>query len=140
MCTCKVRLSVLFEDPFWIGLYERWADGRYAVCRIVFGAEPKDYDVYAFLLQNWTHLRFSPSIPAGTEIAEKRPSPKRVQCQIRKQLENAAPGTKAQQALSLQREQAKAQRTAASRERRQEEAVQQYAHRREKHREKHRGH
>ena len=140
MSTTKASLTVTFEAPFWIGLYERESDGAYEVCKITFGAEPKDYDVYAFLLQNWTHLRFSPSIPAGTEIAEKRPSPKRVQRQIRKQLENAAPGTQAQQALRLQRERAKAQRTAASRERRQEEAAQQYARRREKHKEKHRGH
>ena len=30
------RLTILFEDPFWIGLYEREDDTGYAVCRIVF--------------------------------------------------------------------------------------------------------
>ena len=26
-------LTVLFEDPFWVGIYERESDGRYQVCR-----------------------------------------------------------------------------------------------------------
>lgn len=35
------RLTILFDDPFWIGLYEREDDTEYSVCRIVFGAEPR---------------------------------------------------------------------------------------------------
>ena len=35
-------ITVMFEDPFWIGLYEREWNGRYEVCKITFGAEPKD--------------------------------------------------------------------------------------------------
>ena len=42
MGTRMVRLTVLFEPPFWIGLCERGEDGQYAVCRIVFGAEPRE--------------------------------------------------------------------------------------------------
>lgn len=42
MGTRMVRLTVLFEPPFWIGLCEREEDGQYAVCRIVFGAEPRE--------------------------------------------------------------------------------------------------
>ena len=34
--------------------------GQLEACRIVFGAEPKDYEVYDFLLKNWHRLRFSP--------------------------------------------------------------------------------
>ena len=33
-------LTILFEDPFWVGLYEREEDGRYSVSKITFGAEP----------------------------------------------------------------------------------------------------
>ena len=42
----RSTLTILFQDPFWIGLYEREEDGRYQVCRIVFGAEPRDQEVY----------------------------------------------------------------------------------------------
>lgn len=34
-------LTLLFEDPFWIGLYGRTDGGAYEVCKITFGAEPK---------------------------------------------------------------------------------------------------
>ena len=27
------RLTVWFADPFWVGVYEREAEGRLAVCR-----------------------------------------------------------------------------------------------------------
>ena len=46
MSTTKTSLTVTFEAPFWIGLYERESDGAYEVCKITFGAEPKDYEVY----------------------------------------------------------------------------------------------
>lgn len=36
-------LTVMFEDPFWIGIFERISDGKLSVCKVTFGAEPKDY-------------------------------------------------------------------------------------------------
>ena len=52
MADVSVTLTVLFDEPFWVGLYERETDGRYEVARVVFGAEPKDYEVQAWLLAN----------------------------------------------------------------------------------------
>ena len=46
-------LTILFEAPFWIGVYERFDEGYYEVCKITFGSEPKDYEVYDFLLKNY---------------------------------------------------------------------------------------
>lgn len=77
----KCSLTILFEDPFWIGLYERFDEDKYEVCKITFGAEPKDYEVYEFLLKNWGKLQFSP--PIKTELAEERKiNPKRMQREI----------------------------------------------------------
>ena len=133
------RLSILFEDPFWIGLYERECDGRYEVCKITFGAEPKDYEVYDFMLKNWSKLRFSPSIEAQ-KAAEKRINPKRMQRLINKQIDDSGIGTKAQQALKLQQEQGKLERKTRSREQRDEEKQRQFDLKQEKRKEKHRGH
>lgn len=58
-------LTISFEAPFWVGLYEREEEGLYQVCKIPFGAEPKDYEVYAFLQRHWKDLTFSPPLPAG---------------------------------------------------------------------------
>ena len=64
-------LTILFEAPFWIGLYERTDNGKYEVCKITFGSEPKDYEVYEFLLKNWHKLKFSPPIQAEIAIERK---------------------------------------------------------------------
>lgn len=101
MGTVVSKLTFLFEDPFWIGLYEREDNGRYEVCKITFGAEPKDYEVQEFLMKNWNKLRFSPSIEADIS-ADKRINPKRMQRLIHKQIADSGIGTKAQQALKLQ--------------------------------------
>ena len=53
----KSSLTILFENPFWIGLYERIDGDKFEVCKITFGAEPKDYEIYDFLLKNWHKLK-----------------------------------------------------------------------------------
>ena len=133
------RLTILFEDPFWIGLYEREDDTGYAVCRIVFGGEPRDQEVHALILERWRELRFSPAVPDGGR--EDRPvNPKRRQRQIQRQLQSPALSTKAQRALQQQREAGQAARRRRTREEREAQRQRQLALRREKRREKHRGH
>lgn len=133
------RLTVFFEEPFWVGIYERECDGKYEVCKITFGAEPKDYEVYSFILKNYGNLCFSPSLDASA-IDEKRINPKRMQRKINKQLQNTGVGTKAQQALKLQQEQRKFERKTRSRAARDAEKERQFTLHQEKRKEKHRGH
>ena len=109
----KSSLTILFEAPFWIGLYERTDGGKYEVCKITFGSEPKDYEVYEFLLKNWHKLKFSPPIQAEVAM-ERKINPKRMQREIQSQLQDKGIGTKAQQALKLQHEQCKLERKAKS--------------------------
>lgn len=134
----KSSLTIFFEDPFWVGLYERVDEGRCQVCKLTFGAEPKDYEVYELLLRRWRGLRFSPPVEAG-KIAEHRINPKRMRRQINSQLESKGIGTKAQQALALQREQQKVERKSKSRAEKEAEQERQFARRQEKKRAKHRG-
>ena len=35
------RLTVFFEDPFWVGVFERIENGRLSAAKVTFGAEPK---------------------------------------------------------------------------------------------------
>ena len=111
---------------------------KLSAAKVVFDAEPKDYEVYEFVLQHYDHLQFSPALAAA--IKDTKENPKRMQRQIRKSLQNTGIGTKAQQALQLQREQGKEARKKATREEREAEADRQFALRREKQREKHKGH
>ncbi len=131
--------TVFFEGPFWVGVYERLTDAGLEACKVTFGSEPKDYEVYAFMLRNWGRLRFGPPVPQAYLRAGSR-NPKRMQRQIQKQLQGTGVGTKAQQALALQREQQKQERRSVSRAERDAEKDRRFGLRQQKKREKHRGH
>lgn len=132
------KLTVFFEDPFWIGVYERKELSRLAVSRIVFGQEPKDYEVYGFLLEHWKQLRFSPPVE---DCGQKdiKINPKRMQRNISRQLSQTGIGTKAQQAIKLQHEQSVMQRKAYNRQKSEEEKILKYELKQRKKKEKHRG-
>ena len=134
----KSSLTIMFENPFWIGLYERFDNGTYEVCKITFGAEPKYYEIYDYLLQNWHKLKFSPPIKTD-KTKDRKINPKRMQREINSQLEDKGIGTKAQQALQLQREQSKVEKRARTKEQKEAEKERQYALRQEKKKAKHRG-
>lgn len=46
-------MTVFFEGSFWVGVFERAEDGKLSVCRVVFGSEPRDYEVWEFILKNY---------------------------------------------------------------------------------------
>ena len=102
----KFTFTVFFDGTFYQGVYER-DDGRnYEVSRIVFGNEPKDYEVYEYLMRNFVKMQFSPYF-AADETAERHINPKRMQRLIKKQTANIGIGTKAQQAIKAMHEQNK---------------------------------
>lgn len=132
-------LTVFFEEPFWIGIYERETDEQCEVCKITFGAEPKDCEVLVFLLRNWYQLSLSPPV-AAEQHQVKRINPKRMQRSIRRQMQDQGIGTKAQQALKLQQEQGKAAGKIRSRIQREAKEERKFELRREKRKAKHKGH
>lgn len=131
------RLMVFFEEPFWVGVFERILEGKLSVCKVTFGAEPKDYEIYDFVLKNYYQLRFSSAV--ATEVKEIGRNPKRVQREIRKQVQNTGIGTKSQQALKLQKEQMKTEHKIVSREQREAEKEWKFELKQRKRTEKHRG-
>jgi len=132
------RLTVFFEAPFWVGIFERIEGDTLSVCKVTFGAEPKDYEVLAYVLKNYSRLRFSPSVAAA--IRPDAANPKRMQRQIRKQTAAGTVGTRSQQALQLQREENRLPRKTASRAQREAEKQRQFDLKQQKRKEKHRGH
>ena len=97
----------------------------------------KDYEIYDFVLKNYYRLRFSPAV--ATDVKEAGRNPKRVQREVRKQIQNIGIGTKSQQALKLQQEQLKTERKIMSREQREAEKQRQFEMKRKKRKEKHKG-
>ena len=133
-----LTLTVYFDDPFWVGVFERMEDGRLSVCKVTFGAEPKDYEVWAFVLEHYHQLTFSPAVEA--DIRQAADNPKRRQRNAGKQMARTGVGTKSQQALQMQLEQNKQERKVKSREQKLAEAERQFALKQQKKREKHKWH
>ncbi len=133
-----IKLTVFFEDPFWVGIFERIESGKLSVARVTFGTEPKDYEVQEYIQEHYFALKFSPAV--STTVKEKRISPKRMQRVAKRQIQESGIGTKSQQALKLQQEQNKQERKIRSRERKEAAERWMFELKQQKKKEKHRGH
>ena len=132
------KLTIYFEDPFWVGVFERIENRKLSVAKVTFGVEPKDYDVLEFINRNYYHLQFSPAVE--TVVKDTKKNPKRAQRDAKKQTLETGVGTKSQQALKLQQEQNKQERKVRSREQRDAESQRLFELKQIKKREKHKGH
>ena len=131
------NLTVYFEEPFWVAVFERLQDGKLSAVKVVFGAEPKVYEVYGFILRNYYRLQFSTAVAAAAK--EIKRNPKRIQREVKKQLQQTGIGTKSQQALKLQQEENKQKRRVKSREQKMAEAERMFELKQQKRKDKHRG-
>lgn len=134
----SITLTVLFDAPFWVGVFERVENGRLTVAKVTFGAEPKDYEVHDFVLSHFCDLKFSPAVAAEEHRTSE--NPKRRQRAARKQMQETGIGTKSQQALQLQLEAAQTERKHANKEQREAEKQRQFDLKQHKRKERHRGH
>ena len=131
-------ITVYFEDPFWVGLYERWEGEGYSACKVTFGAEPRDCQVYELLLSRWRELQFSPALPQK-RMERDRLNPRRARREAGRSLSVPPTGTKAQEAIKLLRAEGKEGRRERGREERQAEEERRFLLRREKKKQKHKG-
>lgn len=132
------KLTVFFDEPYWVGVYERQSKGKLEVSKVIFGPEPKDYEIYDYFVNHYNELLFSPPVGIFGE-KDKKINPKRMQRAINRQLSQNGIGTKAQQALKLQQEQSKLQRKIYRRQKSEEEKQRQFELKQEKKKEKHKG-
>ena len=132
------KLTVYFEEPFWVGVFERIEDGELSVAKVTFGAEPKDYEVQEYIRKYYSSLKFSPAV--DTVVKDIKRNPKRMQREAKKQMRETGIGTKSQQALKLQQEQNKQERKMRSREKKEADKLRMFELKQQKKREKHRGH
>ena len=96
------KLTVYFEEPFWVGVFEHIEDGKLSVAKVIFGAEPKDYEVQEYIQKYYSDLKFSMAV--DTAVKDISRNSKRMQRQARKQMLKKGIGTKSQQLLKLQHE------------------------------------
>ena len=132
------KLTVYFEEPFWVGIFERIEDGKLSVAKVTFGAEPKEYEVQEYVQKYYFSLKFSPAV--DTVVKDIKRNPKRMQREAKKQMQEIGIGTKSQRALKLQQEQNKQERKVRSQEKKEAEKLRMFELKQQKKREKHKGH
>ena len=132
------KLTVYFEEPFWVGIFERIEDGKLSVAKVTFGAEPKEYEVQEYVQKYYFSLKFSPAVDAVAKDIKR--NPKRMQREAKKQMQEIGIGTKSQRALKLQQEQNKQERKLRSQEKKEAEKLRMFELKQQKKREKHKGH
>jgi len=137
--TVYVKVTVLFEDPFWVGVVERNDEQGYQVARVVFGSEPTPPELYDHMLKYYGTFQFT--TPSLTDLPEyKKVNYKRAQREAKRVAVQQGVGTKAQEAVRLKTESRTAEQKAAARQRAAEDAQKKFALKQEKRREKHKGH
>lgn len=102
-----IRFQVFFEDPFWVGIIESLDNEGLSVAKKVFYSEPKSYDVYNFILNDYKGMEFSSKVKHEKSFNRKKVNPKRLQRDIKKQLGKMEIGTKSQVAIKKSYEKSK---------------------------------
>ena len=77
------KLTIFFEEPFWVGIFERIEDGKLSAAKVTFGAEPKDCEVQEYIQKWYFSLKFSPVVE--TVVKDIKRNPKRMQREAKKQ-------------------------------------------------------
>jgi hypothetical protein len=115
------KITVFFEDPFWVGVYERMTNQKLEAAKVIFGAEPKDHEVYDYFLRNWSRLRFS------SPIIEKKCANRKINSK------------RMRRAINLNYRKPELGRKTFNRKKSEEEKQQQFELRRQKKKQKHKG-
>lgn len=133
------KCTVYFDDPFWVGVFERNDENGYSAARHVFGGEPSDAELLNFCKNEFGALNYSAAI-----LPEKMPLEemnfKRKQREVRKQTAQTGVGTYAQRALKAEYERRKELNKQGAAEDRKVEARQRFLREQTAKKEKRKGH
>ena len=113
------KLTVFFENPFWVGIFEDFENDNLSVCKVTFGSEPKEYEIYDFILKKFYNLRFSNEMKSN--FRKKAKNPKRRQREIKKELQSKKFLKKSEEILKLQYEENKKERKVKTKQEKEKE-------------------
>jgi hypothetical protein len=139
-----MRLTILFDAPYWIGVLEFERGGYLCVGKHIFGEEPSDQVVYDFVQRDLLTLQARVTVGVALDehhdLAVRRINPKRAQREVRREVAKVGISTRSHDAMRLQIEQHKRARSSTSREECQAEREHKREIARAKAHAKHRGH
>lgn len=139
MHTSLVRLKVFFDDPFWVGVFEKHVDGQILVARVVFGPEPKMPQILA-MVNRCCSIEYSAPQPGQVRFDATRINPKRRQRMINRERKKPGCSTNAQLALKHYQESQKELRQRSAGERKEEALERKFQLKQAKRKARKRGH
>src|SRR5690349_3967139 len=95
------KLTVYFEDPYWVGVFELEDEYGYRIARVIFGSEPRESELYAFVKEHYDEISYSKPLESQIKVERKR-NFKRIQREVRREVMGEGVGTRSQQAMKLQ--------------------------------------
>jgi hypothetical protein len=137
-----IKVTVMYQTPFWVAVFERISEAHYAVARNVFGGEPTDPELYDFILKHYDQLKFSG--PQEFNLIIKRKNPKRMKREVKREMKRATEcipnSTYADEALRLELEKNKKLKKTKTKAENEAEKEMKFLLKQKKRKEKHRGH
>ena len=130
--------TILFEDPFWVAIFEINDEKGYRAARHVFGALPNEAELHLFALLGLANLNFSAPQKGEKRLTEFKAF-KRRQREVRRQVEGRAEPKKAWEAIKIEHEAQKKEKRQAGREEKEAAAQGAYLARQARKKEKKRG-
>lgn len=133
-------LTVYHNGQFWVGVVEHVERDELSVARVVFGAEPSNEEIYAWVLGHWESLQLSEAcVPVDSRSERMAGNPKRRAREVAKAMKARGASTASQLALACERERAKGEARSTRRFSHERDERERWELRREKRRRKHRG-
>lgn len=127
------KLTVFFENPFWVGIFENFENDNLSVCKVTFGSEPKEYEIYDFILERFDTLKFSNEMKSNFNEKVKNPKRRQKELQSKKFLK------KSEEILKLQYEENKKERKIKTKKEKELEKQRKFLLKQEKKKQKHKG-
>lgn len=133
-------LKVYHDGQFWVGMVEHVERAELSVAHVVFGAEPSNEEIYAWVLEHWSSLQLSEAcVSVDSRSGRMAGNPKRRAREVAKAMKARGTSTTSQLALARERERAKGEARSARRLSHEQNKRERWELRCEKRRRKHRG-
>ena len=106
-----MKLTVFFDGQFWVGLIEQQTEGGLCAWQHIFGAQPRDEEILAFVNEQLMSVVKSSTVGVSVKGGRRnRINPKRMAREAAREMKAAPVSTQAQEALQAQLEERKRER------------------------------
>ncbi len=137
----KNSFTIFFENPYWVGIFEKEDELGYTASKFVFGKEPTGPEIYEFIVKDYCKVvRYGKSMKNICLNQKKKINPKRKQREAMKATQEKGMSTKAQQAIQAIFEQNKEERKIFSKEKKEALKEKKFLLKQEKKKQKKKGH